>query len=140
MPATIEEFDPSDILQPVKSPHDARQDAVEWAPNLTIAKGTVVGLITATKRVTAYATAAVDGSGTAVGIAMYSLKTDANGKVYFVTGATTAVASVRQGPHDTAPIWVSGIFDPRELTGWDADAATDLKARTTHDGFYLIPG
>jgi len=67
-----------------------------------------------------------------VGICQCTIKTDASGNVYF---SDDAVPSTINPPHATAPLYVNGTFDTADLTGWDAAAATALKARTLNSGF-----
>lgn len=137
MPTQIETFAPDNLLQPVKWPQDARQDSAGFAPNLTLAKGTVLGKITTGGKLKAYASGNADGSQTAVAILAVSIKTDANGKVYFSTDTNSA--SYTAVPQNEAPIWVAGTFDTAELTGYDATAKTGLGGRITHDGYLRIP-
>lgn len=106
-----------DRLMPYRNPDQAQTEAFQFAPNLTIAKGTVCGFITASKLTKQYANANVDGSEVAKVIAVYSFTTDANGKVSF-TGDTTK--------RDTAPCYTGGDFLESELTGLDAAAIADL--------------
>lgn len=136
MPTLIDTFAPANILQPVKWPADARQDAAGFKPSVTIAKGTVLGKVTATGKLAAYASGNSDGTQTAVAIAMYSFITDANGKAYL---GDVAVAGHQNVPLNELPIWVAGTFDTSELTGYDATAKTGLGGRITHDGYLRIP-
>jgi hypothetical protein len=132
----IATVDFNNMLMPEQDPHDARQDAVEWAPNLTIVKGQAVGQITASKKIAAYNDANSDGTQTCVGLSMYSIRTDANGKVYY---GDTAIPSMENSAHDTAPIWLRGKFAPSKLTGFDAAARVDLAVRILPNGLYYIP-
>jgi hypothetical protein len=95
------------------------------------------GDITNTTVVTVADTTAYDGTQVAVGICVYDIKTDANGLVYF--SDSSAVASASNPQNQSAPIFIAGIFDPNDLTGWDSQAATDLGARTIVGGNVLIP-
>lgn len=112
MLTAIEQFDLSQILQPVQRPEDARQDAVKWAANLTIRYGTAVSRKTADNLIYPLAPGQSDGTQTFVGLAMYTFKTDASGLVYY---GPTATPGARLGPYMTSPIWVTGIFDPNDL-------------------------
>lgn len=47
MRTIIETYDLSSILQPAQEPQDARQDALQFGPNLTITKGQSIGIKTA---------------------------------------------------------------------------------------------
>jgi hypothetical protein len=104
-------------LGPVYNPHHAKADHVKLPPNVTYAKGTVLGQITATGVFTAYATGAADGSQVAKRILQYDVATDANGYV----------AIGDQGEKSpTTPAWFCGTFKTSELTGLDAGAVTSL--------------
>ncbi|UKS30052.1 head decoration protein [Paenibacillus sp. HWE-109] len=72
-----------------------------------LAKGTVLGKVTATRKFKAYATGASDGSQTSVCI----LDNDAD------TTSSDIGASA----------WIAGIFDSTALTGLDSGAKTALK-------------
>lgn len=104
-------------LDPFRNPEKANTEAFQFAPNLTVAKGTVCGFITASKLTKPYANANNDGSETASVIAQYSFTTDAQGKVLF------AGERLRR---DTAPCYTRGDFLVTELVGLDAAAITDL--------------
>jgi hypothetical protein len=147
MPATIPVgIDLSQILQPAQAPGDARQDAVAWGPNLTVLAGDTVAIKTADALMYRAVVGAVDGTQLAKGFSMYSFKTDANGKVFFGSGAdVTATASRQQGPWSTAPIWKEGIFDRADLKiGGAAASQADLltlfgdRAFVLHQGFIQI--
>ena len=128
--------DYNNMLMPEQDPHDARQDAVAWAPNLVITKGQAVGRITASNLMAAYNNANVDGTQDCRGIAMYSFRTDAQGRVFY--GDTTTM-SFENTPHPTAPIWLRGKFAVAKLTGFDAAAMADMAARTLPNGIIYIP-
>lgn len=116
MATTIDNYT-NDKLLPYRNPELAKTDAFEFAPNLTIAKGTVIGFISANKKGKAYANANSDGSETAAVIAQYSFTTDANGKVSFAANMTK---------YDTAPCYTRGDFLVSELVGLDAAGIADL--------------
>jgi hypothetical protein len=126
-------------LQPAQYPEDARWTAGRFAPSLTLAAGTFVGKITASGLLKNYDNAAVDGSDVAVGILKFPIKTDANSRVFFITGATAAVETDTIHSQNTAPYFISGVFDPADLTGSDAPGLVDLKASTLPSGFIRIP-
>lgn len=136
MPVTLDTFAYSG-LQPVINPQDARKEAIQLGVSLTLAKGTLLGKRTSNGLHYAYNDALTDGTQTAVGILEFDVVTDADGNHYL---GTNAVASQFNMPHRDASMFTCGTFDPTELTGWDAAAATDLKARTLSNGYYLIPG
>ena len=143
MPRTvIEQWDPSDILQPVQRPEDARQDAVAWGPNLTISAGDMIAVKTTDNLCYRYANGGANGLGTPKGFAMYSFKTDANGKVIYGGNSTP---DIRNGMNATSPIWIGGIFDPTELKLGGvafANAAAVIAewatVRALHQGFVSI--
>lgn len=125
-----------DRLQPAAYPEDARTYAVQMAPNLNLAKGTVVGKITASGLISEYDNTNDDGTETAVGILVHDVQTDADGNVFY---GSSAVASISNPARQSTPIYTSGTFNPSNLTGWDANAVTDLGARTLVSGDVLIP-
>ena len=115
-------------LEPYVNPDMARTLAVQFGPSLTIAKGTIIGLITATGKGAAYAAASVDGSQTnIIGPAVYDFTTDASGNV--TLGGTGTVAGITVSVDQTAEVYYRGDFLETELTGLDANAVTVLKAR-----------
>lgn len=132
----IATVDLNNMLMPEQDPQDARQDAVEWAPNLVIVKGQAVGQITTGKKMAAYNNANSDGTEVCKGLAMYSFRTDANGKVFY---GDTTTPSLENSPHDTAPMWLRGKFAPSKLTNFDAAAQADLAVRVLPNGIYYIP-
>jgi hypothetical protein len=81
-----------------------------------IVKGTVMGIITATGLAIPYLTAAVDGSGVAVGI----ISDD------FDPTLSTDQSDLRLA----ANMYIHGSFVEANLTGIDSDAKVDLKGRT----------
>jgi hypothetical protein len=138
MPQTLDTISNA-RLQPAMWPEDARWTAARFTTSVTIARGTVLGKITATGVLAAYANANSDGTETAVAIAMYDMKTDANGRVYFVSGSTAAVETAEVKSFLTAPVYIAGTFDAADLTGEDANALTDFKASTLFNGLIRIP-
>lgn len=111
-------------LEPAR-PCDARTEAVVFSVSKTIAKGTILGRVTATNKWEAYNDGAATGVEVARGIAMYDIVTDSNGDVYFGTSAVSEQGNVSK----TAPIYVSGDFMCSELTGLDANGIADLRGR-----------
>lgn len=108
----IEQFDPSQILQPVQRPEIARQDTGKWAPNLTVSKGMAAARKTSDSLLYPMVPGASDGTQNFIGFAGMTFKTDANSNVYF---GDSAAASWRMGPSRTAFFWWRGVFDPQEL-------------------------
>lgn len=95
--------------------------------------GDVVG----TTKVTVADSTTVTGTQTPVGILIYDVSTDASGNVYF--SDSSAVASASNPANSSAGYYVSGTFDPADLTGWDAGAAVALGATTLPNGYIRIP-
>lgn len=108
-----------DRAQPAISSLPHPTEAFKLAPNLVLAKGTVLGQITASGLYKAYASANVDGSQKARVILQYACTTDASGNVTDDIG----------GVSPTASAYIAGAFNISDLTGFDAQAATDLGAR-----------
>lgn len=105
-------------LDPYRNPELAKTEAFQFAPNLTVAKGTLCGFLTAGAHLTKpYANANSDGTETAKVIAQYSFTTDGQGKVTF---------SGERFKRDTAPCYTRGEFLVSELTGLDAAGIVDL--------------
>lgn len=111
-------------LEPFR-PEDARTESVVFTVSKTIAKGTVLGRVTATNKWEAYNDGAATGVEVARGIAMYDIVTDASGNVYFGTSAVS-----EQGASElSAPIYVAGEFLVADLTGLDANGLADMQGR-----------
>jgi hypothetical protein len=110
MPATLV-TQALNAVQPVQRPEDARQDAVRFKASITLAAGQAVGIKTSTGLAEALVPGASDGTQNFVGISMYDFTTDASGNPMF-NGTTSSWINSAQ---NTAPIWVSGIFDPADL-------------------------
>jgi hypothetical protein len=135
MVTTIETYS-QNPLQPVLFPGDQRTLAGVFGNSLTLSKGTVLGRKTSDGKLYAYASGNSDGTQTAVGILMYDIKTDASGNIFF---GDSAVLSVNNPANTTAPYFICGTFDTTELTGWDATAATAMKASTLAPNIIRIP-
>jgi hypothetical protein len=119
MVTLIETWDLNQELQPAQSPDLARTDAIRFAPNITIKKGTAVGVKTSNRLGYAMVPGANDGTQNFVGFAKYSFATDANSLVYLGFNTTaapfSAAANFRLSPQTTTPIWVTGIFDSQDV-------------------------
>lgn len=76
-----------------------------------LAYGTVVGMITASKKYAAYATANTDGTGVAAGILL------------------TNIPALAENATAVGVIAIKGSFIKDKLIGYDADALVDLKGR-----------
>jgi hypothetical protein len=127
-----------DMLQPSR-PCRVRFDRYQVKVSVTIAKGTVVGRVTATGKVAAYANANSDGTEVAIGIMPYSITTDASGNI------TVQGGNVLGTTQDTVPIIIAGYFLVADITGLDAGALTDLGAHAvwgngTSTGEIVIAG
>jgi hypothetical protein len=135
MPTQLDTFNATK-LEPVSFPQDARIDNVVLGVSLTLAKGTILGKKTSDNKHYAYNDSLTNGTETATCILVYDTVTDANGKVYL---GTNAVASINNLPHTTAPVYVAGVFDTAELTGYNAAALADFQGRLLPSGHLRIP-
>jgi hypothetical protein len=115
-------FNHGDSLIPIDS--IAQTDAFAVTPSVTLAKGTVVGVVTATKKLKAYASGNSDGSEVPIGLLKYATTTDAEG--YVVT--TMPNGDVLKQP--TATVYRSGKFQ-----AYTVNPTTGLPTATT-----LLPG
>lgn len=110
-------------LDPAINPEEAYASIihVNFAPSLTLAKGTLLGKITATGKYAAYNDALATGVEVARPlVTQYAVTTDANGKVTNLN--TFGVLE------DSAPVYTGGYFRTEDLTGFDAAGVTDIKA------------
>src|SRR5262245_46443557 len=73
----------NDKLEPAMNPDMARMVSIKLAPSLTLAKGTVLGRITASNLFAAYNNALATGVETARLILAYDVVTDAGGLHYY---------------------------------------------------------
>ena len=78
--------------------------------DITAATGPTVATITTTT-----AGGATDGTANGIGLSQYTFATDSNGLVYYNGGVASPTEGYRTPPFSTSPIWISGIFDPRDL-------------------------
>jgi hypothetical protein len=146
MPFTLENYNPggTNILTPAQFPQDARWTAGRFAPSKTIAAGAYLGKYTNTSLSTVglldnYSPSNTNGLGTAVGLNMITLATDASGNVFNNSGMGTNANSLNL-PALTSPYFTAGTFDPADLSGGDANALTNLNAITDGvTGFVRIP-
>lgn len=93
------------------------------APTVTIVN-TTPGITD--KGFKAYATGSSDGSETARGFLAIDCYTDANG---LITYGLISTGGEHGEKHLTAPLWVHGDFDSRELVGLDAAGLADMGGR-----------
>lgn len=110
-------------LEPAFAPECAITQAFKVASG-NYAKGTVLGFVSATGAVKAYANGNNDGSETAAVIAMYDMYSDGTN-----VSITSAGALLAGETETSAPCYISGFFNCSELTGLDANGITDMKAR-----------
>lgn len=122
-------------LQPYQDPESARTIACVCAPNLTVARGTIMGRITTSRLVTPRNTGASDGSQTAELIAAYDFQTDANGVIS--TAPSGTVDAWFTGGLQTLPFYQTGKFLIADLTGYASGVVTELNARLIDGGTVL---
>lgn len=126
-------------ITPIENPQDARAGAGVFKASVTIARGTVLAVLTATKKFEAYASGGSGGTETAVGICMYDIITDSSGNVFFGNSSTATEINV---PCQTAPYWSAGTFKTGELIGYsgsESDVLGDLNAHLNGNGNLVIP-
>ena len=91
-------------LEPIQAPELARTISAKFGASADIAKGTLLGELTASPGVyAAYDHTAVDGVQVLKGIAMYDIVTDANGIITNLGGPLVS-------QNLSAPIYYSGYF------------------------------
>jgi hypothetical protein len=96
------------------------------ANSASIARGTIVGEVTATPGyIAAYASGNSDGSQTPIGIMHYDVASDSSGNI--TIGSATAGASSWGQTYTSCPVYVQGDFSCADLTGLDATAITNWK-------------
>ena len=95
----------------------AEELTVTLAPTQTLAKGTVMGQITAGGAFKAYASGSSDGSQIPKGLLAFDCVVDASGNVT-IGGGDQGVT------YPSAPIFTSGDFNCADCTGLDANAIT----------------
>lgn len=110
-------------LEPAYAPELAKTQSFKVASG-NYAKGTVLGFVSATGAVKAYANGNSDGSETAAVIAQYAMYSDGTN-----VSITEAGALITGETETSAPCYISGFFECSELTGLDANGIVDMKAR-----------
>lgn len=105
-------------LDPAFRPDLAPVIDVALAASQTLAKGTVLGRVTATGAYKAYASGNSDGSQTAKVILQYSVTVDGSGNI--------TIEGEWGITRKTAPVFVAGYFRTEDLTGLDAGGVTNL--------------
>lgn len=104
-------------LEPFINPEQARMINVRLQASVTLARGTVLGELTATQGTfKAYASGNADGSQNPKAILVFDVTTNASGEwAYGEFGET------RPG----VPVYYAGTFKTEDLTGLDATALTN---------------
>lgn len=111
-------------VDPIRDPDLARLESFNIPNSTVIAKGTVVGEITASPGVVkAYATGNVDGSQNPIGIMQYDVASDASGNI---TLGGAAGASEWGQTSKGCPVYTRGKFATADLVGLDAGGAAKL--------------
>jgi len=109
-------------LQPMYEPEEAYQIHVKLPNSGTVAKGTILGEITASPgNFKAYASGSSDGSQNPRAILAYDVTVDGSGN-HSYAGADQGVT------YPSAPAFISGYFSCADLTGLDATALTNRTA------------
>jgi hypothetical protein len=124
MPTTATNTFSGKRLQPSQRPQDALENAVNLAPSLNLARGTILGEITATPGTfKAYASGNSDGSQFPTAILIYDCQTDASGNITFSSSAGQVGGFFGQ-TEKAAPVYQSGFFQMADLVGLDANCLT----------------
>lgn len=120
MPATAAfTYSMADRLDPYYEGNEAPVINVNFVATQTLAKGTVLGEITATPgSFKAYASGNGDGSQIPKGILQYACTVDGTGLV--------TIANEQGLTQKAAPMYIGGIFRTTDLTGLDANAIAVL--------------
>lgn len=113
-------------LEPALAAEEAVTHGVPMVASVqTIAKGTVLGMVTSSKLFKAYASGNSDGSQVAKVVAVYDFTVDGSGNVFLAHEKNTA--------RKLAPVYLEGYFRTEDLTGLDATAITALGRLVTGD-------
>ena len=120
MPSSATNTYQDNKLQPSRHPELALEERYQVTASATIAKGVVVGRVTATGKLAAYASGNADGSQTPVGIVPFAITTDSSGNI------TVEGGNVLGTTQDTIPVFIGGYFLSADLTGMDSNALTKL--------------
>lgn len=134
MPTTLSTFNPAK-LEPKEYPECAKTEAVKLGVSLTLVKGTVLGKRTSDSLHYAYNDGLTDGTNVATCILTHDVVTDASGNHYL---GTNAVASEFNLPQKDTTVYIAGVFDTDDLTGYNAAAGVDLHARVLPSGWISI--
>lgn len=113
-------------LEPYLNPEDTQTINVKFVAGTgLLAKGQLVGRVTASGLYAAYNNGAATGVETAVGALVYDINVGADGKVTYTT-TSGQVGDLNGVTHEAAPIYTAGTFRTTDLVGLDAAAVTDL--------------
>lgn len=123
MPTSATNYYSGAKLEPAYAADMARTDKFKVTSG-TYTKGTVLGFVSSTGAVKAYADGNNDGSQTAAVIAQYDMYSDGTN-----VSITSAGALLPGETATTAPCYVAGFFKCSDLTGLDANGITDMHAR-----------
>jgi hypothetical protein len=120
MPTTAQNtFSMANRLDPYYEGNEAPVVNINLGNSLTLAKGTVMGELTATPGTfIAYASGNADGSQIPKGILQYAVTTDGSGNA--------TIANEQGLTQKAVPMYIGGIFNIADLTGLDANAVTKL--------------
>lgn len=110
-------------VEPYMNPELAKTVSIKLANSLTLAKGTVLGRITASNLWAAYNDANSNGTEVARLILQYDVATDASGNHFFGAAASSEFGESVL----TVPAFYSGVFANADLTGLDANGLADLQ-------------
>jgi hypothetical protein len=111
-------------ISPFIYPELARTMTVRLGASLTLAKGTVLGELSATPGTFEdYSNAASDGTEVARAILPYDVKTDADG---LITLGDVSTGMEQGQKYRSIDVWITGYFRTTDLTGLDANGAVDL--------------
>lgn len=111
-------------LEPLIDPFGEWQINVAFLPTQNIARGTALGIITASGLVKPYASGNADGSQKPVYLAVYDMQIDGSGNVTLSSTASQAGGDYGLA-YLTAPVALSGTFAAADLVGLDAAAITN---------------
>jgi len=137
MPTTAQNTFSNQGLVPFMDPEQALSYHVKLPNSATVAKGTIIGEITASPgNYKAYASGSSDGSQIPKAITAYDVVVDSSGN-HTIGGGSQGETSL------TAPAYFAGTFRTTDLTGLDATAITNspswrLISGSTADGILRL--
>lgn len=126
MPTSATDTFGAQKLEPAIAAEEAVPYGIPMAASVqTIAKGTILGMVTSSKLFKAYASGNSDGSQVARVVAMYDFTVDGSGNVF--------LAHEKNVARKLAPVYCEGYFRTEDLTGLDATAISALGRLVTGD-------